>query len=1088
MMKIDEKFRVTIEDPVNAELGSITEITPTIEDNDAAPKVSIAEFASVTETDSDFTQTIAVTLDRASSKPVTVPFLVNVGTTDENDYAFVNAPIVFTPDSGTTITPLSQVISITIMGDNIGEKTEQFTITLDTPTNGTINEESKVSTITITDDDAPVLSIGDGEVVTEADQTMAMFPITASFSANEITVYFTPSQEGDFLGGGLIIDVSGSATIDFAGGTSAMLLIPIANDEVNESDGSVTITLVNDKSMENFQPVINYSIDESQDNAGTVSVIDDDSLPVVSIVPDSGNVAENAGPAKFMLTATGFNNDSNLTLSINATPAEDGRDYLTDAVEDTADSFQVKFSDEDGDNIYTAELPVTLDDDKTGEPTGDIKLILNSDPNTANTYQLGETTEGVITILDDDAPELRITAGSSVTEGESDFVEFTIFAKVSPNKPVTIYYDLAESGDVINDEISAGRGITAELDFTGKTEAILPISIESDNLDEENGFITVTLVKDDASPITYTVAPSPDESAEVEVIDDDGLPQITISTSTPTIEEGATAIFELTATPEGSITPQQPKTVEFIIVQVGDFLLWRVPQTYIMNSTSATITLTTRDDINDELDGLVTLSLVDSPTNYVISESSDTNSAKVAITDNDTPTNGQQQEPEEPRISVAEVAVNTILNDVLAQVNNNQASAESETPSPINPNIPTVSIDATHSQVDEGNPVEITISANGGSETSATLVRLNLNPVGDFFDFSESKQISRRIQGNQSVQVVFSTIDDALAEADGRLEVAIVPDSAYKIASNKSSSSVIVSDAVDRQVRQDLLTASSQAFLPDVLGNMTVRTTDLISQRVQQGFNESNNVSLNLGGQESVRGLIEMSGEMTNQGSVSWRELLGDSSFALTLLSGDDFVAPTTIWGVGDYRDLSSSSSSQSWSGDVFTGQFGIDALIGQEILTGLSASITENNIKIDSENAEDLEFDLNSTALTPYLGWTSPNQNTELRAIASYGIGEFSIDQANYDLENLASRSYSLALSGRKELYSSNSIFNGTTKLNVIGDSWFARNYINGKDDVLADLQTNAHYLRIRTEGTHQVLVCTWHITIPTDFYWNKR
>ena len=68
-----------------------------------------------------------------------------------------------------------------------------------------------------------------------------------------------------------------------------------------------------------------------------------------------------------------------------------------------------------------------------------------------------------------------------------------------------------------------------------------------------------------------------------------------------------------------------------------------------------------------------------------------------------------------------------------------------------------------------------------------------------------------------------------------------------------------------------------------------------------------------------------------------------------------------------------------------------------------------------------------------------------------------------------MASRSYSLALSGRKELYSSNSIFNGTTKLNVIGDSWFARNYINGKDDVLADLQTNAHYLRIRTEGTHQ-------------------
>ena len=45
----------------------------------------------------------------------------------------------------------------------------------------------------------------------------------------------------------------------------------------------------------------------------------------------------------------------------------------------------------------------------------------------------------------------------------------------------------------------------------------------------------------------------------------------------------------------------------------------------------------------------------------------------------------------------------------------------------------------------------------------------------------------------------------------------------------------------------------------------------------------------------------------------------------------------------------------------------------------------------------------------------------------------------------------------------------NGVTKLNIIGDSWFANNYIEGQADLLADLQTDAHYLRLRTEGTHQ-------------------
>ena len=1066
----NETFKIVIANPVNAELGTKTTITPTIEDNDTEPKVSIAELVSVTETDADFTTTIAVTLDRASSKPVTVPFTVNAGSANANDYAFVDEPIVFTPVSETTITPISQVISITIMGDNVGEKTEQFTITLDTPTNGTINEERKVSTITITDDDAPVLSIGDGEVVTEADQAIAMFPITSSFNTNVITVYFTPTQTGDFLGSGLTMNELTSSVIDFKDGTGAILPILIENDEIVEANGSITVTLTDDKKMENGQPIITYSINESLDNSGTVNVIDDDTLPIVSIIPDSGSVAENAGTAKFMLTATGLT--SNTTLDINATPAEDIGDFLTDSIADNANDFSVEFSDIDDDNTFTGEIEVILDNDNTGETTGKIKLTLNLDPDLADTYRLGETTEGIITVWDDDAPELKISRTSEQVD-ESATADFVISAEVSPNKSVAVRYDLAESGTVIDNSIEenrAGRGKVVELDYSGgKTEATFSINIDDDSIDEKNSTITVTLVEDNADPITYTIALSPDDSAKVEVIDDDGKPQIIMSTSTPTIKEGASAIFVLTATPEGSITPKQPVTVKLNAEQEGNFLMWRVPRTYKMDSTSETITLTTHDDnIVEAEGGSIKLYLVGSP-NYVTSDNSAKNSATVTITDNDTPDGTQATEPE-TRISVAQIAVNNILNDILgAETSNNPAATESEVPSPINPNIPTVSINATNSQVDEGNPVEFTVTTSGSSENSAIVVRLNVNPVGDFFDFNESKQISKRIQGNESVPLIFSTIDDTIAEADGRLEVSIIPNASYKITSTQGNISVIVSDIVDRQVRQDLLTTSSQAFLPDVLGNMTVRTADLISQRVQQGFNETNNISLSLGGQESLRGLIEMSGEITNEGSISWREVLGDSSFAMTLLTGDDFAAPTTIWGVGDYRDLSSSSSSNSWSGDVFTGQFGIDALIGQEILTGLSASVTENDIEINSENAESLKFALDSTALTPYLSWTSPNQNAELQAIASYGIGEFSINQTDYGFETLTSRSYSFALSGRKELYASDSILNGVTNLNIIGDSWFASNYIEGQADLLADMQTDAHYLRLRTEGTHQ-------------------
>ena len=171
-------------------------------------------------------------------------------------------------------------------------------------------------------------------------------------------------------------------------------------------------------------------------------------------------------------------------------------------------------------------------------------------------------------------------------------------------------------------------------------------------------------------------------------------------------------------------------------------------------------------------------------------------------------------------------------------------------------------------------------------------------------------------------------------------------------------------------------------------------------------------------------------------------------------------------------RDLnaSTSNSPHSWSGEVFTGQFGIDALIWTRISSlALSASITENDIEVGSGNTEKLDFTLNATTLNPYFGWTSPTQDAELRAIVGYGIGDFTIDQANYDFEMLSSKSYSLALAGSKELYSSENILNGTTKLQLVGDSWFARHNIDGESELLSDLQTDAQFLRISTEATHQ-------------------
>ena len=115
-------------------------LTYTITDNDAEPTVSIAAGGFENETDADTTGTIVVTLGKASGQMVTVPYTISGTATDATDYVITGATgntgtVTFTPDSGTTITSMTQDIEYTIKGDSDPESEEQFTITLGTPTN-----------------------------------------------------------------------------------------------------------------------------------------------------------------------------------------------------------------------------------------------------------------------------------------------------------------------------------------------------------------------------------------------------------------------------------------------------------------------------------------------------------------------------------------------------------------------------------------------------------------------------------------------------------------------------------------------------------------------------------------------------------------------------------------------------------------------------------------------------------------------------------------------------------------------------------------------------------------------------------------
>ena len=156
-----------------------------------------------------------------------------------------------------------------------------------------------------------------------------------------------------------------------------------------------------------------------------------------------------------------------------------------------------------------------------------------------------KNTENTITVFDDDAPELRVSAvNSTITEADNVTANFLISAKFSPHRELDVRYNLTESQDFINLD---GNG-QALLDFTtGKTEARISIPIANDS--DADGTLTLTLRTDDSNPITYTPALAPNNAATVNIEAEEALPLINISgPTTPIIESAGMVNFVISAT------------------------------------------------------------------------------------------------------------------------------------------------------------------------------------------------------------------------------------------------------------------------------------------------------------------------------------------------------------------------------------------------------------------------------------------------------------------------------------------------------------------------------------------------------------
>src|SRR5262249_16752756 len=156
----------------------------------------------------------------------------------------------FIAASGTVLFVLGGVmtrrIQLSIVGDNVPEPTETFTVQLSSPANATL--ATSTATVTnVTDDIPPHASIAGGTVSegTNGTTTAATFTVTLSFAPmTPVTLSWSTADGTATAASGDYIAASG--TLPFAPGqTSKNISVTVNGDTLFEPNETFTVTLSN---------------------------------------------------------------------------------------------------------------------------------------------------------------------------------------------------------------------------------------------------------------------------------------------------------------------------------------------------------------------------------------------------------------------------------------------------------------------------------------------------------------------------------------------------------------------------------------------------------------------------------------------------------------------------------------------------------------------------------------------------------------------------------------------------------------------------------------------------------------------------
>ncbi len=381
------------------------------------------------------------------------------------------------------------------------------------------------------------------------------------------------------------------------------LNVATVDDEVDEPDGTVTLTL---REGDGYQV--------GPGNTETTDVFDNDLplapalvTPLVSVTGISGG---NEGEDAVFTLETSPKTDAALDVSIEVTATGDyGVKTGTHTVTIPASG--------------NLRLTIATRNDGQDEPDGTVTVTLQA----GDGYDVGAPASGTADILDNDLPPVRVTVADAIAQ-EGDDLEFVISLSRAAEHQVIVHYVTLDWDAWHPDDYAQALGhVTFEPGETQQTVRVPTVVDDQDEWGNEEGqermLFQVAGVEGGEDHAGETIGIISDDP-----VDTTPKPELSISGGGG-ITEGGTASFTITA----SFAPEDPITVRVGVSQNGDFGATGTA-TVTVSGATATFTVNTHDDANDEPDGSVTATL-QSGSGYTVSSSN--GAATVSVADNDLP-------------------------------------------------------------------------------------------------------------------------------------------------------------------------------------------------------------------------------------------------------------------------------------------------------------------------------------------------------------------------------------------------------------------------------------------------------------------